>query len=334
MLRTLHHPAGVREVHLGGWKKQHNDPRDAEFAIKFHRSMMLGARPVSADNRNICSAIEDQGNLGSCTAHMFSSLIEANENRKLVLPALKAIVSPTATAPVITVNPPVIAVDGSFTYTTKVVPAAPVPSPAPTPTPAPSPAPAKLVQVSRLFEYYATRKIQGTIAEDSGASIRDSIKAGALYGVADEAAYPYDIAKFKTNPAQAIWTAAAGHKVASYHAIADGDIETMKAVLSGTVPFLIGFGFTVYSAFMGLQVATTGLVTRPGKGESIQGGHAVTLVGYDDNKQMPDGSKGAFLVRNSWGTGWGLAGYFWMSQDYVSDVRLCNDFWVVQSAPV
>ena len=65
-------------------------------------------------------------------------------------------------------------------------------------------------------------------------------------------------------------------------------------------------------------------------------GHAVALVGYDDNKVMPDGSKGAFLVRNSWGTGWGVqgSGYYFMAYNYVSDTSLCNDFWIIQSAPL
>ncbi len=328
MLKTAHTHTGTKQVHLGGWKKQSVDARDAAFAVKVPSGLALGTRPASADLRAICSPVEDQGQLGSCTANMFAALVEANENRRLAM-ALKATTA--------TVGVTGIATDanGVITFTTTVTPpAAPAPAPTPAPTPAPAPS-GKLVRASRLFEYYASRRIEGTTSTDAGATIRDAIKAGVTYGVVDETVYPYDVNKFALNPPKANWDAALLHKVTSYHAITDGDIETMKVMLSGAVPFLVGFGFTVYDSFMTQQTATTGLVCRPAKGEGIQGGHAVTLVGYDDNKVMPDGSKGAFLVRNSWGTSWGVyGGHFWFAYNYMSDPALASDVWVVSSSPL
>lgn len=40
------------------------------------------------------------------------------------------------------------------------------------------------------------------------------------------------------------------------------------------------------------------------------GGHAMTIVGWDDSKRC-QGSTGAFLVKNSWGTDYGKKGYVW-----------------------
>jgi C1A family cysteine protease len=41
---------------------------------------------------------------------------------------------------------------------------------------------------------------------------------------------------------------------------------------------------------------------------SYQGGHAILIVGYQDDPSVDGG--GYFIVKNSWGTGWGEGGYF------------------------
>jgi C1A family cysteine protease len=46
-------------------------------------------------------------------------------------------------------------------------------------------------------------------------------------------------------------------------------------------------------------------------------------VGYDDSQQR-------FIVRNSWGTGWGMAGYFTIPYAYLTQSDLSDDFWTIR----
>jgi C1A family cysteine protease len=46
-------------------------------------------------------------------------------------------------------------------------------------------------------------------------------------------------------------------------------------------------------------------------------------VGYDDAKQV-------YIIRNSWGAGWGDKGYFYMSYAYMHNPDLASDFWTIR----
>ena len=82
------------------------------------------------------------------------------------------------------------------------------------------------------------------------------------------------------------------------------------------------FGFSVYESFMSPEVAKTGKVPLPPRGEQLLGGHAVLAVGYDDSIQ-------SFIVRNSWGPKWGMKGYCTMPYGYLTDPQLARDFWAI-----
>jgi C1A family cysteine protease len=172
---------------------------------------------------------------------------------------------------------------------------------------------------SRLFIYYNERKMEHTVGSDSGAQIRDGIKSVAKQGVCTEDSWPYEIAQFTVQPTRACYDVALANQSLSYQRIPQ-NLNQMRGCLANGFPFV--FGFTVYDSFEGAEVASTGVVPMPGTDESVLGGHAVLAVGYDDATQR-------FLVRNSWGPGWGQAGYFTIPYAYLTNRGLASDFWTI-----
>ena len=78
-------------------------------------------------------------------------------------------------------------------------------------------------------------------------------------------------------------------------------------------------------AFPGIEsmdAIKTGVVPLPGPNEQTIGGHALVLVGYQDDQKR-------FIFRNSWGT-WGDGGYGYIPYEYVLNPMLAGDFWVIE----
>jgi C1A family cysteine protease len=172
---------------------------------------------------------------------------------------------------------------------------------------------------SRLFIYYNERAIEGTIGTDSGGMIRDGIKSVAKLGVCTETTWPYDISKFTEKPPTGAYGEAVKHQALVYRSVL-GQLHQMQGCLASGYPFV--FGFSVYESFESPEVAKTGVVPLPPRGEQLIGGHAVVAVGYDDSSQR-------FIVRNSWGPGWGDKGYCTMPYGYLTDPQLASDFWAI-----
>ncbi len=217
--------------------------------------------PQNIDLRPACPPVEDQGQLGSCSANALAGDLEFLE-LKDKLP---------------------------------------------------------LVDLSRLFIYYDERVVEHTVNSDSGAMLRDGIKTLAKQGVCTEKTWPYIISEFTQKPSPTSYEEALQHQITSYHRILTTD--DMRTCLAEGFPFV--FGFSVYESFESPQVAKTGVVPMPQKGEQQKGGHAVVGVGYDDSQQR-------FIVRNSWGPNWGMKGYFAIPYAYLADRNLSDDFWTVR----
>ncbi len=173
---------------------------------------------------------------------------------------------------------------------------------------------------SRLFIYYNERAIEGTIDTDSGAQIRDGIKSVASQGACPEPMWPYVEQSYANRPPAPCYKYAKLHPAVQYARVTQS-VGQLKACVAAGYPFV--FGFTVYESFESDAVAKSGIVPMPATTEMLLGGHAVMAVGYDDAAQR-------FLVRNSWGTSWGMGGYFTIPYVYLTDGNLADDFWVIR----
>jgi C1A family cysteine protease len=230
----------------------------------------------SQDLRPWCSTIENQLNLGSCTANAGVGLMEYFERRAF----------------------------------------------------------GRWIDMSRLFLYKATRNLLHWTG-DTGAFLRTTMGAMVLFGVPPEEYWPYVVANYEMEPSAFLYSFAENYKAIRYYRLdppgTDREVllTTIKTYMSSFLPSM--FGFTVYSSIS--QASSTGKIPMPATGERIMGGHAVVAVGYDDSIQIKNSapgsptSKGALLIRNSWGPTWGpLGGYLWLPYDYVRR-SLATDWW-------
>jgi C1A family cysteine protease len=189
------------------------------------------------------------------------------------------------------------------------------------------------IDASRLFLYKATRNLLGWTG-DTGAFIRTTMGALVLFGVPPENHWPYVIAHFEEEPSAFCYSFAQNYKALQYFRFdppgtpKDLLLARIKLFISAGLPSM--FGFTVFSSIT--EVGADGKIPYPCRRERLLGGHAVVAVGYDDKMKIENPTceeaktKGALLIRNSWGTGWGDGGYGWLPYKYVEE-GLAVDWW-------
>lgn len=177
---------------------------------------------------------------------------------------------------------------------------------------------------SRLFIYYNERVIEHSIPTDAGACLSDGIQTLLKNGVCPEVEWPYVISKFAVKPNVQCYTNALQHTALQVFQVQQ-NLNSMKGCLAQGLPFCCGI--QVYSSFESPQVTQTGIAPLPSKTEQCLGGHAIACVGYNDATQT-------FIMRNSWGTGWGQAGYFTLPYSYLTNPNLASDMWAISKVKI
>ena len=159
------------------------------------------------------------------------------------------------------------------------------------------------LDLSELFIYYNARKNVGHEGNDNGAYLREICKTATKDGFALEQFWPFDTSKVLNEPTWQAYMCAKYYKLGGYYrCYTKTDIK--KAINAGK-PII--FGLRVTNDFMNF----TGDIFKEMSGTAM-GGHAMSILGYSDDKN-------AFLVRNSWGSGWDKSGYVWIDYDVLID---------------
>jgi C1A family cysteine protease len=115
------------------------------------------------------------------------------------------------------------------------------------------------------------------------------------------------------------WQASA-YKISgwSYVATTAPTVDAIKSALNTYGP--VNTTMEVYSDFFYYSTGVYHYATG-----TYQGGHAILIVGYDDQNQY-------FICKNSWGDGWGEAGFFRIGYSELNSVTQFGDYTIAYQA--
>jgi len=173
-------------------------------------------------------------------------------------------------------------------------------------------------QFSPAFIY---NQINGGV--DKGSRFSDAFKVLNVMGCASMTDFPYNPYNYTNWPSENVYRKAIPYRcegISKINTLRNEGIKMMKQMLADTNVLVMGI--EVWDNFYSIS-SYGNVYCVADKTGAPRAGHAVTIVGYDDNKVTKDG-KGAFKLVNSWGPGWGDNGYFWMSYEAVKDPTMCH----------
>jgi len=165
--------------------------------------------------------------------------------------------------------------------------------------------------ISPRFQWIAAKETDEfnsrptTFVEAEGTSLKAALDVARKFGSVKDTVLPFASALGYRGNASTFYAIAAQLKISMYFNLGR-EIGNWRVWLATKGP--IATRLTVDSTWN--QATTTKGKLDVYKPKTAKGGHAVALVGY-----TPD----AFIVRNSWGTGWGDRGFAYASLAYAQE---------------
>ncbi len=181
-----------------------------------------------------------------------------------------------------------------------------------------------VVEPSRLFIHVTSLRI--AYPGEACPSLRTTWKAIKRFGAVPESLVPYDPASMGVDRCDFAYAFTRDYAELTYLRL-DERASTGEATLESVrnwlaAGFAIAFGFPVYTSLTRSED-----IALPTRFDGLRGGQAVMAVGYDDKRRIRS-DKGAILIRTSWGSNWGEAGYGWLPYSYIQR-KIARDFWTV-----
>lgn len=174
------------------------------------------------------------------------------------------------------------------------------------------------VVTSPLYLYKRCKERDG-IPNQEGTYPRTVMAVLKNLGVCTEGTMPYSEMSWPALPSVPTKAdkEASQFKIGAYARITTMDEVKQAIVKDGPVLAAV----LVCQSFMD---AADGIIPVPGSGgteDYIRGGHAIAVVGFDDNMKAK-GYTGFFEIRNSWGPDWGDDGYGWIPYDFFNGATI------------
>ena len=162
------------------------------------------------------------------------------------------------------------------------------------------------IRYSARFVWIAAKEIDpwplNIMFDGAGTKIRDAFKIMRTHGITRDRLWPFSALLPDSRNEQRIKQDALRHRIGSYYTLVDNNERRQSLAKVG--PFVIGV--PVYSNWS--AIGSDGFVPNPAGAQ--RGGHAILVVGYDDDRKR-------FKFQNSWSTGWGDRGYGYISYSWM-----------------